>query len=170
MSYSAASIANAFLLRGFRSKLPISPMMIQKLLYLAQGYHLYATDQPLIDEAFQAWRFGPVIPSIYEACKHCSSKGITQLITEMDDDLGASVPAVPPADDDRHAMQVIEFVWNEYGDYDPFEISKWTHEKGGPWDRIARGGRSRRRRDIPNGYIQGYFQDALGPRTLDNQR
>lgn len=50
MAYSAASIANAFLLRGFRSKLPISPMMIQKLLYLAQGYHLYVTDKPLIDE------------------------------------------------------------------------------------------------------------------------
>ena len=167
MANSAASVANAFLLHGFKDKEPISPMMIQKLLYLAQGYHLYMCELPIIDEQFQAWRFGPVVPSIYQGCKKYSRHGITELLTEWDDEWEEWIPAVPPSEPE--ANEVIDFVWDTYGSFDPMHLSQWTHEKGGPWDRVTNSGtRIRRNRSIPNEFIQEYFNHALGDQSRSN--
>lgn len=43
---------------------------LQKLLYLAQGFHLAQTGQPLFAEDFQAWMHGPVNTSIFHKYKH----------------------------------------------------------------------------------------------------
>lgn len=167
MANSAVSVANAFLLNGFKDKEPISPMMIQKLLYLAQGYHLYLCKLPVFDEDFQAWRFGPVVPSIYQACKKYSRHGITELLTEWYEEWEERVPAAPPSESE--AIKVIEFVWENYGSFNPMRLSQWTHVKDGPWDRALKSGtRIRRHKPIPNMHIQEYFERALGDQSKSN--
>jgi len=42
---------------------------LQKLLYLAQGFHLAQTGEPLFTEDFQAWKHGPVHSGIYHKYK-----------------------------------------------------------------------------------------------------
>lgn len=42
---------------------------LQKLLYLAQGFHLAQTGQELFREDFSAWKFGPVNPKIFHDYK-----------------------------------------------------------------------------------------------------
>ena len=42
----------------------------QKLSFFAHGYYLASSGVPLIEGSFQAWPFGPVNPTIYEAFKH----------------------------------------------------------------------------------------------------
>lgn len=41
-------------------------MMLHKLLYFSQQEKLIQTGKPLFDDAFAAWKFGPVCPSIRE--------------------------------------------------------------------------------------------------------
>ena len=44
---------------------PIATPKLHALLYLAQGNHLAATDQPLFTASIEAWAQGPVIPTLY---------------------------------------------------------------------------------------------------------
>lgn len=43
---------------------------LQKLLYLAQGFHLAKFGEPLFQEDFQAWKHGPVNSGIFHRYKH----------------------------------------------------------------------------------------------------
>ena len=159
MAFSAASVANSFLSRSFGDQnMPgISPMKIQKLLYLAHGYHLAETGQPLLDEFFEAWKFGPVLPSIYHACKHNGSRSINSYI--VDNAFGnrpAPIPTEPLAN------EIIDFVWHEFGQEDAATLSDWTHVRGGPWDKVTESGTSiMRNKDIPNELIENYFKENL---------
>lgn len=48
----------------------LSNRELQKLLYLAQGFYLARTGEPLFTEDFQAWRHGPVHSGIYHRFKN----------------------------------------------------------------------------------------------------
>lgn len=48
---------------------PMTNIRINKFLYFAQAWHLAFFDEPLFSDDFQAWKRGPVIPSIYHKYK-----------------------------------------------------------------------------------------------------
>src|SRR5687768_9300066 len=83
--YNATSIANFFIQKGIEAGNPIDQMKVQKLVYFAHGWYLAITNQPLINEAIEAWRFGPVIPSLYHSLKHSGNQAITHTIDEQTD-------------------------------------------------------------------------------------
>lgn len=160
MSYTAASIANAFLSRAFRDKKQISPMKIQKLVYLAHGYALVECDEPILNEVFEAWKFGPVLNSLYHECKRYGRNHINQYLKDIDPETGAIAPA--PIPDDQRVNEIIDFVWKNYGDESAISLSDWTHERGGPWDQVTMGGkRVLRHQDVPNDLIKRYFERSL---------
>ncbi|MBQ7262906.1 MAG: DUF4065 domain-containing protein [Synergistaceae bacterium] len=47
----------------------VAPLKLQKLLYYCQGYALALTGKPLFPEPVEAWRYGPVVDSVYQAYK-----------------------------------------------------------------------------------------------------
>lgn len=47
----------------------VTPMKLQKLLYYCQGYSLALTGKPIFSEEIEAWRYGPVVPSVYQEYK-----------------------------------------------------------------------------------------------------
>lgn len=59
--YESKAIANFFLQRQ-----RLTQVRLHKLVYFAHGWHLGLNRGPLLDEAIQAWRYGPVVPSLYE--------------------------------------------------------------------------------------------------------
>ena len=64
--YSAKAIANAFLQRAFNEKKAIGQLKLQKLVYIAHGYYLALTGgNPLVNEPFEAWDYGPVNRTLY---------------------------------------------------------------------------------------------------------
>src|SRR5690349_21009730 len=77
MAYPASLIAYAFVKKGIDEGKFVTQMKLQKLVYFAQGYHLAKYNTPLIKENFQAWKFGPVVPEIYQDFKLYGSKLIT---------------------------------------------------------------------------------------------
>jgi uncharacterized phage-associated protein len=160
MRYSAASIANAFLSRGFRDGRSISPMKIQKLAYLAHGHTLVECPEPLLDEVFEAWKFGPVLPSLYHECKKYGQKSVEHYLEDYDFATNKSFPAPQPSE--QVVIDIIDFVWEAYGDQPAISLSDWTHAKGGPWDRVTNGGAVIiRNRDIPDDLIKIYFEENL---------
>jgi uncharacterized phage-associated protein len=43
----------------------LSNLQIQKILYLAHMFYLGENKEPLIQESFEAWDYGPVVPEVY---------------------------------------------------------------------------------------------------------
>lgn len=153
MPYPSASIANAFLRRARKAKQALDPMKIQKLLYYANGYYLAKTDAPLVDEYFEAWKFGPVLPSLYYEFQKFGADGIKAWACDPDSGQFAEPP------DEPLANKVVDFVWQRFGGLDATDLSRRTHKKGSPWERVisAQDGVVYRNTDIPTPYIKEYF-------------
>lgn len=56
----------------------LSNRELQKLLYIAQGFYLARTGEPLFAEDFQAWRHGPVHSGIYHKFKEFGYHSISK--------------------------------------------------------------------------------------------
>ena len=154
MAYPASLIAYAFVKKGIDEGKFVTQMKLQKLVYFAQGYHLAKYNTPLIEENFQAWKYGPVVPEIYEDFKLYGSKLIT--------DTASFTPA--GTDNKRYlldntAIDSIQYTWNVLKDYSAMALSNWTHQPQTPWSRVYNP--AEKATPISNNDIQKYFEGLL---------
>lgn len=136
--YKAKSIANAFIALSNRDGYAVDPMQLQKLLYFANGYYLAENDgQALINEFFEAWDYGPVVPTVYYEFREYADRPIKRLAYTFDRERGLRITAPPPIADNK-AENIIEWVWKHYRDFTGPQLSRMTHKVDGPWDRARR--------------------------------
>ena len=166
MPYSAASVANGFLQRSFSDGNLITPMKIQKLVYIAHGCTLVECEAPLLDELFEAWKFGPVLSSLYHTCKQYGRRGIDRYLHDADYDAWfdrdewRSRPAPVPAHPE--VCDILNFVWGRFGGMAPMALSAWTHQTDGPWHRVTDGGTTMvRHQVVSNHLIRSFFEEHL---------
>ena len=142
--YSPGTVANEFLERAVRDGGPsVTPMQLQKLVYIAHGWHLATASRPLIDEPIEAWKYGPVVPSLFHEFKRFGGAEITKLAyepVEVESDPSAErefaeivvdTPFIP--DENRHAGELLDWVWKKYGRMSGWELSMLTHAPKSPW-------------------------------------
>ena len=65
MTYDVRAVANFFLDQAQEEGQKLDHMKLQKLAYIAHGWHLAITGEPLFHERVEAWPYGPVIPDLY---------------------------------------------------------------------------------------------------------
>lgn len=65
MTHPASTIAFALVTKAVEQKIYITQPQLQKMIYFANGYHLARYGSPLVSENFEAWKNGPVIPSLF---------------------------------------------------------------------------------------------------------
>lgn len=138
MPYPAKTIANFFLEKARQEHLGLTPMKLAKLIYVAHGWSLALNDVPLIDEAVQAWKFGPVIESVYHEFKHFGNDVINSLAIDFLVDPNTGEVLTMPFQvqpDDKHTIALLERVWNVYKKYTGIQLSNWSHLPGSPWYR-----------------------------------
>ena len=88
-TYPAIAVANEFLDLSFIEKNLITPLKLQKLVYICHGRHLGFYAYPLIKERVEAWSYGPVIPIIYHQFKHYGNKDIQKKCFDPEEELFA---------------------------------------------------------------------------------
>lgn len=163
MPYPAAAIANEFIKLARESNKRITPMKLQKLVYFAHGWYLALTGKPLINEPVQAWKLGPVIPSLYHALKHCGNEPITECLRE--DPLISfdsspiheySIDDGPDPKENELAKQFVKRIWNVYGGFTAVQLSNLTHLPDAPWSQTADKDK-RRGVEIDQDRIKNYF-------------
>jgi uncharacterized phage-associated protein len=125
ITYDARTIANYFLELAHGDRIPLDPLKLQKLVYLAQGWHLAFYGTPLISQAVEAWRYGPVVPQLYYEFRQFGAWPITRR-AETSETL-----------DDR-TKNFLQKVWQIYRAYNSLQLSALTHEAGGAWDLAMR--------------------------------
>ena len=101
-----------------------------KLVYLTYGWVRAVLDIRLFDEAIQAWKLGPVVPSLYHEFKRFGSDPINEYSVYMDSDGGTSQPFINSHD---VAVPVMEKAWDVYKPYTAYALVSKTHEPDSPW-------------------------------------
>src|SRR5690348_8551505 len=76
MTVTALELAGEIVRRSGASGRLLTNLSVQKLAYFCHGWHLALKGTPLASEKFAAWKFGPVLPSVYHKLKVFSSNPI----------------------------------------------------------------------------------------------
>ncbi|WP_315798593.1 Panacea domain-containing protein [Bradyrhizobium sp. SZCCHNRI3043] len=123
-------------------------MKAQKLLFYTHGWHLATTGQPAIDQPFEVWQWGPVVPVVYHELKRFGGSPITAYVK----DPVADKPYVVN-DSCKPFYDALDIAWEKYIGISGMRLSAMTHEPGSPWDIAKRQGET----VISDDLIRQYF-------------
>lgn len=127
--HRATNVAYRFLQLASVDDMSLTPMQLQKLVYIAHGWSLGLFDDPLVSDDVSAWKFGPVIEPLYQHFK----------------EFRASPVRIPPqivngyvcsAGFDDRDETVISAVWQSYRGLTGPQLSDLTHQSDTPWDTV----------------------------------
>jgi uncharacterized phage-associated protein len=165
MAYDSKAIANYFLDRGEKSGKKLDPMQLQKLVYFAHGWHLAVDDSPLIDEMVEAWRYGPVIPTLYHEFKSFGKNQITRKACNLrlvkEEEYEFVEPSLGDGEGTSKARRLLDLIWNAYSKLTGIQLSNLTHIPGSPWYITWQRAEGRKNVDIPDELIRDYFRSQL---------
>lgn len=102
----------------------ISNLALQKILYIAEMYHLGMTGKPLIREDFEAWDYGPVVPEVYSQARGFGSGPVPNVFHW--------IPSVPPHTEEHKILAEVADMTKRFSAGQLVDITHWT---GGAWAR-----------------------------------
>lgn len=99
----------------------LSNLELQKLLYISQMIYMGRTGgEPIFDEDFEAWKLGPVVPSVYRSAKLYGSGPVVNLFHR-----GELL--------DGPKKSVVEETYASMRGKKPMELVSITHWSRGAW-------------------------------------
>jgi uncharacterized phage-associated protein len=102
-------------------------MKLQKMLYFLYRDYLKQTKDPLFTERFSAWKYGPVLESVYYTFKDYGSQGITNYG-------GYPGPVYSVKEEtDRTLKELLDNLWNKCRPYNGIYLSQLTHKPECAW-------------------------------------
>lgn len=134
--------------RGMR----VTNLTLQKLLYFSHGLMLARHDEPLIDDTFQAWKYGPVVERLYHDLKMFGPSHITP-----DDGFIGLWPQL--AEDSERERNVIGAVLDQLGKMSGGQLIDISHDAKGPWHAVYES--KKNCIEIPNDEIKKYFKTIV---------
>jgi uncharacterized phage-associated protein len=148
-SYSSLRIANGFLKVSPKYKCKdLTTLKMLKMAYIAHGQALRLYNRPLFYDAVEAWKYGPVIPTLYfnikgqyeEVVKCVRVRGVDMSNIDLDEPLEPWAEHI--VDDTMHQLHNIEAL----------ALSGVTHLEGSPWSQVGCG-------VIPDPITKAYYEE-----------
>ena len=160
MKPDALAVANYLLELAKEKGMKLQPLKLMKLVYIAHGYMLALCNRSALNPRFdrvEAWRYGPVIPSVYHSFKCYGKDNIdkptTVFVPTAD---GKDFEVKTPMLEDKKLQLACEAAFNNFGHYTGSELVELLHIKGTPWQRCYEEGKNRR---IPDDLTKVFFQN-----------
>lgn len=157
--YSALLVADYHIAHGGGK---LTPLQVIKLAYISHGYTLALLKRPLVPDDIEAWRYGPVIPSLYDSLKVYGGSPISGLLycgtmagTDSAADRNEFFRSVIQDD----ARAILGRVLEVYGRLTGIELLRLTHKKGSPWSKYYKKGKLGI--VIPNHAIKKHYEKLL---------
>lgn len=118
-------------------------LQLEKLVYMCYADYLCLTGKRLFDDRIYAFKFGPVIESVYE-----KYKGYKEIVDDVsiDDESTLGSKKMPArsrilfAEDGVLKIAQIDSTIAKYGKCTAAELVEMTHVSGGPWDSVSKNG------------------------------
>lgn len=142
----------------------LTPLQINKLVYICHGWALGKLDRPLIDNRsgqIEAWKYGPVVRSIYYYLRRWKAQELTydsfckefdpygygkeygeEFLKKMLHELEKTDPEI---------CKLLDIVWYVYKDLTGGQLITITHKNETPWTKHVR--RNVFRQVLPNIHI-----------------
>src|SRR6201996_1377541 len=133
MMYPATLIAAAIVQKAIDEGAPVTQMKLQKMAYFAYGYNLAKRDEKLFKEEIQAWKFGPVVPVIYNDYQLYGNLPITNFDKSRNEYSWFGFDNKQLGED---AIDAIDYTWKATGNLSAADLSKWSHREESPWHQV----------------------------------
>lgn len=132
---TALNVGNTILKRAFSENIDITPMKLQKLVYIVYKEYMKRTGDSLFSERFEVWKYGPVVSSMYDVFKQNKANAIKKFGTESDGTVWVVNENSSP-----NFKIVMDEVWDKYKNIDGIRLSEMTHMKDTAWRKALRVG------------------------------
>ncbi|MFH1934297.1 MAG: type II toxin-antitoxin system antitoxin SocA domain-containing protein [Pseudomonadota bacterium] len=139
----ALEVAKYILVKANFDGESITNLKMQKLLYYAQAWYLVNYSQPLFDEQIKAWKFGPIIESIYHHFKRFRYSPIQFLNKEN----------IEEKISQKEKMYLDEF-YSIFIRYSASDLTQLSHNEA-PWKNTSQG------ETIPQDTIKNFYKGQL---------
>ena len=149
-------IANEFLRCAWRHGQACDQMQLQKLVYIAHGWCLAFSGEPLTGDRPEAWEFGPSYRRLADAVAQHGTRAVTTLIYADVSVLNRSDASPVKSDLSQFEMDTIAMVYTDYGALSAARLASLTQGPGTPWRLVYDGGAGTWR-DIPHWMIREQF-------------
>lgn len=149
MSIDALQLGAEVVRRAADKGQTVTNFSLQKLAYFCHGWHLAFLNAPLVNERFQAWLLGPLLPTLFHTYKPFSCNPISATHPIV------SRQAFLPADSD--SAQLIDAVLDTYGEFSSTKLVALSQEAGGPWEQVWLS--ETKSGTIPDASIKTYFDE-----------
>lgn len=128
-AHDPRAIANRILDIRAETGEPLTLMQLIKLAYIADGWSLALLNKPLSGEQPEAWQYGPVFRSVYNAFAGIGAKPVTSRAYIR----GSQVPVTEDFTEDED--KIIRMVVGAYGKLSAYTLSNLTHQPNTPWSK-----------------------------------
>ncbi|MDF9540375.1 DUF4065 domain-containing protein [Bacillus cereus] len=153
----SATDVSKFILSVF----PSSHLKLQKLLYFSYAEFLLRTGTRLFKEPIVAFKYGPVVESVFHSYKIHGSDTIGYKEDEIicyETEALAITPSFMKIASSEHGIVALECILKtlrQYGQLSAIELVEKTHQAGGPWDKVFKPGQNC---EISDEFITQYHQ------------
>lgn len=162
MKTNALAVANYLIELARRDNIELHLLGLVKRVYIAHGFSLALYYRSLLDDRFdkvEAWRYGPVIPSVYHSFKQFRNAPITDFAQNLRwDERRNKEEWYTPMVADAQDKAVIEAVWKRYENMKDSKIVDLLHMKGTPWSLCYEEGKNK---PIPDELTGAYYQKLV---------
>ena len=138
-------VANFFIDFFKDSEDPMTPLRVEKFVYEAQAWSLVKLGKPLFEEEIEAWKYGPVIPSVYNKLNHYGKDQIYDTVGELSD-----------AEFTYEQKMLLIDVARKLSRYSTCGLIERMHAQGGPWATVYREGENR---EISKTSMRSYYAE-----------
>jgi len=116
----------------------VSHKKLQKLLYYVEAWHLVHLTDPILDENFEAWVHGPVVPELYHQLKEYGFNDL-KVVNDEHDTVDKEIQAIIENNKlTQDQLDLIDSVLTKYGGLSSMELELLTHNEA-PWIEARQG-------------------------------
>lgn len=150
-SYTASQVADYFVYLSSQKMVDegvaegVTPLKLQKFLYFAQAASLALFNKELFKEDIEAWKYGPVVASIYHKYKSQQNLPITTATGEYE------------KISDKETQNLLKGVWELFDKYSARELVEITHRHA-PWKTTYKAGVNN---VIPSEILRDYYKNIF---------
>lgn len=112
----------------------VTNMKLQKLLYFSQEDSLRKRGKPLFADPLEAWRYGPVVPFVYQTFQRYGREPIPSQKTLTQAAQGLTLEEIG----------ILTSVYTRLEGKSASRLMALTHEKGTPWSSASQSGEYKR--------------------------
>ena len=111
---------------------PMKYLGLLKMLYLADRLALKRMEQPITGDHYVSMAYGPVLSGVYDLIKGKPVDDALPLWSQFISPRSENRVSLlnDPGDDDlcEEETEIIQQVYQAFGQLDPFEVAEWTHD------------------------------------------